>query len=137
MSAATMAGQLKPSVAYTADAIKAGIAHEAANGPSHVRIKALGMMARITGLYDQARYEAKLAFEAARKAAQDMTEQVKDAAKSVWDTVGQELEDIRTGRTIVTAETLGKYAPAAAAAEAEAEDEEEEDGSANDSEDPP
>ena len=58
---------LKPPVPYTDAAIKAGIAHEAANGPSHVRIKALGMMARITGLFEQGKQLGKqLAHEVAQ-----------------------------------------------------------------------
>ena len=59
----TATTQPKPPVPYTADAIRAGIAHEAANGPSHVRIKALGMMARITGLYEQGKQIARLTAE--------------------------------------------------------------------------
>ena len=131
-------GHFNQPLAVNKTAIINHLAHHATNGPAYVQLGATKALARLTGLYDQARYEAKLAYEAARKAAQDMTEQVKDAAKSGWDTVAQELEDLKTGRTIVTAETLGKYAPAAAAAaEAEAEDEDEEDGSAHDEDEPP
>ena len=55
----------KPPIAYTHDAIRAAIAHEAANGPSYVRIKALNMMARLEGMYDQAKLAARQVFEAA------------------------------------------------------------------------
>ncbi|MDE2968189.1 MAG: hypothetical protein OXS30_11995 [Chloroflexota bacterium] len=53
--------QFKPPVAYTPEAIKAGIAFEAANGPAYVRIKALNMMARIVGLYEQGKALGKQA----------------------------------------------------------------------------
>ena len=53
--------QFKPPVAYTAEAIKAGIAFEAANGPAYVRIKALNMMAKIVGLYEQGKALGKQA----------------------------------------------------------------------------
>jgi hypothetical protein len=59
MFANNPAAQTRPPVPYNAHAIKAGIAHEAANGPSHVRIKALGMMARITGLFEQGKQLGK------------------------------------------------------------------------------
>ena len=127
---------VNPPLSVNKTAIINHLAHHATNGPAYVQLSATKALARITGLYDEARYQAKLTFEAARKAAQDMTEQVKNGVKSGWDTVAQELEDLKTGRTIVTAETLGNYAPAAAA-ETEAEDEDEEDESANAEDEPP
>lgn len=75
MQAATQS--IKPPVPYTDAAMKAGIAHEAANGPSHVRIKALGMMARITGLFEQGKQLGK---QLARDAAQAIDQTTNETA---------------------------------------------------------
>ena len=80
MTAINPATRCKPPVPYTDAAIKAGIAHEAANGPSHVRIKALGMMARVNGLFELGTQLAKqlasqLAQELAQRAERDMQSQ--------------------------------------------------------------
>ncbi|MDE2746252.1 MAG: hypothetical protein OXI41_09780 [Chloroflexota bacterium] len=69
------AQSIKAPVPYTDAAIKAGIAHEAANGPSHVRIKALGMMARITGLFEQGKQLGKQLARDAAQAVHQTTDQ--------------------------------------------------------------
>ena len=76
MHAATQS--IKPPVPYTPAAIKAGIAHEAANGPSHVRIKALGMMARITGLFEQGKQLGKQLARDTAQAVDRTTDQATD-----------------------------------------------------------
>ncbi len=73
--------QLKPPVPYTDAAIKAGIAHEAANGPSHVRIKALGMMARVNGLFE-------LGTQLAKQLAQQLTQRAQRDIQSQREPLG-------------------------------------------------
>ena len=74
MHAATQS--IKPPIPYTDAAIKAGIAHEAANGPSHVRIKALGMMARINGLFEQGKQLARQLTQDAAQAVDQTTDKL-------------------------------------------------------------
>ena len=121
--------QLKPPVPYTDAAIKAGIAHEAANGPSHVRIKALGMMARLNGLFDQARYEARLAYEATRDALRDAAQNVTDQTLTGYERITELMNGAE-----VTEEDLGGFARFVKRNRDEEEDEE---GSANDDDEPP
>ena len=85
------ANKTKPPVRYEPDAVKAAIAHEAANGPSHVRIRALNMMARMMGLYDHAKNAA---------------EQAKKKTAGLW---GQ-MVAIMDGTHKVTREDLGDFA---------------------------
>ena len=96
MSAITAAGaiqrnQIKPPVKYAPDAVKAAIAHEAANGPSHVRIRALNMMARMMGLYDHAK---------------NVVDKARNGTTGLWD----KMVAIKDGTHKVTAEELGNYA---------------------------
>ncbi|MYA00433.1 MAG: hypothetical protein F4038_01695 [Chloroflexi bacterium] len=94
---------LKPPVPYTDAAIKAGIAHEAANGPSHVRIKALGMMARITGLFEQGKQLGKqLAHEVA---------QAKDQTTEKLSGVAARVAGLMNGTLQPTAEELAHFEP--------------------------
>ncbi|MYC00474.1 MAG: hypothetical protein F4X58_00955 [Chloroflexi bacterium] len=79
---------LKPPVPWTDAAIKAGIAHEAANGPSYVRIKALGMMARINGLFEQGKQLGK--------------QLARDAAQTVDRTTDQATDKLAAGYRRVT-----------------------------------
>lgn len=125
MSDMTAAAQSRPPIDYSADAIKAGIAHEAANGPAYVRIKALGMMAQIVGLYEQGKEHGK---QLAQQAAQDAAQRAKQEAGGGEKTLWEKMQDITSGRVKVTEEMLGPYAMSAGdpsgEAEAEAEDEE-------------
>ena len=96
MSAITAAGaiqrnQIKPPVKYAPDAVKAAIAHEAANGPSHVRIRALNMMARMMGLYDHAK---------------TVVDKAKNSTTGVWD----KMVAIKNGTHKVTAEDIADFA---------------------------
>ena len=129
MTAISPASRCEPPVPYTDAAIKAGIAHEAANGPSHVRIKALGMMARLNGLFDQARYEARLAYEATRDALRDAAQNVTDQTLTGYERITELMNGAE-----VTEEDLGGFARFVKRNRDEEEDEE---GSANDDDEPP
>ena len=130
-------GHFNQPLAVNKTAIINHLAHHATNGPAYVQLNATKALARITGLYDQARYEAKLTYEAARKAAQDMTEQVKEKVEGAGKSLYQQIKDINSGRTPVTEEMLGDYASMLPNRDEKQDDDEEEDESANDSEDPP
>ena len=132
MTAATMAGQFNKPLAVNKTAIVNHLAHHATNGPAYVQLNATKALARITGLYDQARYEAKLAFEAAQKAAQDAVQQVKEKTDGAKMTIGQRIEGLRNGTIQPSPEELAHFEP-----DKPVEDEDDESGSANDSEDPP
>ena len=98
---------LKPPVPYTPDAIKAGIAHEAANGPSYVRIKALGMMARITGLFEQGKQLGK---QLAHDAAQTV-DQTTDQASQKLSGVAARVAGLMNGTLQPTPEELAHFEP--------------------------
>ena len=114
----------KPPVPYTDAAIKAGIAHEAANGPSHVRIKALGMMARINGLFEQGKQLARQLTQDANQAAQQATEQISAGYRRATE--------IMNGAEVTEAD-LGGFARFFKEADSEQEDEE---GSTQDDDEP-
>ena len=120
------AAQTKPPVDYTHDAIKAGIAYEAANGPSHVRIKALSQMARITGLFEVGKELGKhLAKQFIQKLATQVAEKVHDGY--------QRVAELMNGAT-PTEEDLGRFADFVKRLEAEEDDEE---GGKRDEDEPP
>ena len=105
---------LKPPVPWTDTAIKAGIAHEAANGPSYVRIKALGMMARINGLFELGTQIAK---QLAQQAAQAV-DHGKDAGAEITRKLNQYMKE--AGVT-----SLSDFSPLATKSESEQDDDEE------------
>ncbi|MDE2988058.1 MAG: hypothetical protein OXT70_08395 [Chloroflexota bacterium] len=98
---------VKPPVPWTDAAIKAGIAHEAANGPSYVRIKALGMMARITGLFEQGKQLGK---QLARDAAQTV-DQTTDQASQKLSGVAARVAGLMNGTLQPTPEELAHFEP--------------------------
>ena len=126
-----------PPLPFTSDAIVNQLRHQATNGPAYVQHSATRALAQIKGLYAEAHYEARLAFETARlklrHAASKVTDQVADAEP----TIAQQIEDIRTGRTPVTEEMLGDYASMLPSSDADQEQEEDEDGSPNAEDEPP
>ena len=130
-------GHFNPPLSVNKTAIINHLAHHATNGPAYVQLNATKALARLTGLYDQARYEAKLTYEAARRAAQNAIEQVQEKAEGAGKSLYQQIKDINSGRTPVTEEMLGDYASMLPNRDEKQDDDEEEDGSANDSEDPP
>ena len=131
MTAATIAQPHNPPLPFTKDAIINRLRHQATNGPAYVQHSATKALARLKGLYDEARFEARAKFETARDAAREASDQ----ATGKITNLAQQLEDIRTGRTPVTAEMLGDYAiPVGDGDEQEADDE---DRSTNAEDEPP
>ena len=126
------AGHFNQPLAVNKTAIINHLAHHATNGPAYVQLSATKALARITGLYDQARYEAKLAFEAAQKATKDAVQQVKEKTDGAKMTIGQRIEGLRNGTIQPSPEELAHFEP-----DNPVEDEDDESGSANNSEDPP
>ena len=126
-----------PPLPFTKDAIVNQLRHQATNGPAYVQHSATKALAHLKGLYAEARYEARLAYETARQAVKDAAQQVKEQVDDAGKTLGEKLEDIRTGRTIVTAEMLGRYAIPVGDGTEEAATDEEEDGSNHAEDEPP
>lgn len=122
----TAAQTVKPPVPYTDAAIKAGIAHEAANGPSHVRIKALGMMARITGLFELGKQVAK---QLAQQAAEAVGHGKEAAADQITRKLNQYMEE--AGVT-----SLSDFSPLATKSKSE-QDEDDEEAARKDDDDVP
>ena len=71
MSAITAAAQVNPPLPFTKDAIIDQLRRQATNGPAYVQHSATKALAHLKGLYAEARYEARLAFEATRDALRD------------------------------------------------------------------
>ena len=76
-----------PPLPFTNDAIIDRLRHQATNGPAYVQHSATKALAHIKGLYAQAQYEARLAYEASRQslrdAAQQVTEQISPGYKRI------------------------------------------------------
>ena len=123
MSAATVAAN--PPLPFTRDAIINQLRHQATNGPAYVQHGATKALAHLKGLYAEARYEARHAFEAARDALRDAVHQ----ASVEDDSLYAKIEAIKSGEHIVTAEDLGEYATAT-------NSDDDEEGSNNDDDEP-
>ena len=85
------------------------LAHHATNGPAYVQLNATKALARITGLYDQARYEAKLAFEAAQKATKDAVQQVKEKTSGTKMSVADRVAGLMNRTLEPTPEELAHF----------------------------
>ena len=108
---APAAGRFNQPLPVNKTAIINHLAHHATNGPAYVQLGATKALARLTGLYDQARYEAKLAYEAARKAAEGATQQVKAKVEDGKMTIGERVEGLIKGTIQPTAEELSWFKP--------------------------
>ena len=104
-------GHFNQPLAVNKTAIINHLAHHATNGPAYVQLSATKALARITGLYDQARYEAKLAFETAQKATKDAVQQVKEKTDGAKMTIGQRIEGLRNGSIKPSPEELAHFEP--------------------------
>ena len=104
-------GHFNQPLAVNKTAIINHLAHHATNGPAYVQLGATKALARLTGLYDQARYEAKLAYEAAQKATKDAVQQVKEKASGAKMTIGQRVEGLRNGTIQPSPEELAHFEP--------------------------
>ncbi len=63
-----MSHTANPPLPFTNDAIIDQLRHQATNGPAYVQHSATKALAHIKGLYAQAQYEARLAYDTARAA---------------------------------------------------------------------
>ena len=98
MSAITSARAVNPPLQYSKDAIRQHLQFHATNGPAYVQIQATKALARMIGLYDDAKQTTK-------QAVSQVVNETKSAANSLYAKV----EAIRTGQYIVTDEDLGDF----------------------------
>ena len=97
MSALTAANAIQktnPPLEFSKQAIRQHLQHHATNGPAYVQIQATKALARMIGLYDDA-----------KKGVNDMV----DKAKQTGQTLYEKVEAIKNGTHKVTAEELGDY----------------------------
>ncbi len=71
-----MTSTANPPLAYTKEAIRGHLQHHATNGPAYVQIQATKALARMIGLYDEAK-------DAARKTKDAALEKTKDAVHPI------------------------------------------------------
>ncbi len=128
MTVITATQQVNPPLPLRKDAILNHLAHHATNGPAYVQLGATKALARLTGLYAEARYEAQLAFETAREAAHEATDQATEKTRNAYERVTELMNGAE-----VTEEDLGGFAKPVK----RDEDEEAEEGSGNDDDEPP
>ncbi|MCY3921114.1 MAG: hypothetical protein OXG27_01795 [Chloroflexi bacterium] len=133
MTVITAVQQVNPPLPLRKDAILNHLAHHATNGPAYVQLGATKALARLTGLYAEARYEAQLAFETAREAVRDAARQGVEQATEKVLTGYERITELMNGAD-PTEEELGGFAKIVKQRE---EAEEEEEGSGNDEDEPP
>ncbi|MDE2893111.1 MAG: hypothetical protein OXN86_11470 [Chloroflexota bacterium] len=133
MTVITATQQVNPPLPLRKDAILNHLAHHATNGPAYVQLGATKALARLTGLYAEARYEAQLAFETARDAVRDAAHEATDQATEKVLTGYERITELKNGAD-PTEEELGGFAKFVKQRE---EAEEEEEGSGNDEDEPP
>ncbi len=134
MTAPRAPAAVNPPLPLRKDAILNHLAHHATNGPAYVQLGATKALARLTGLYAEARYEAQLAFETARDAVREAAHEATDQATEKTRTAYERVTELMNGAE-VTEEDLGGFAKFVKQRE-EAEEEEEQ-GSGNDEDEPP
>ena len=134
MTTITATQQVNPPLPLRKDAILNHLAHHATNGPAYVQLGATKALARLTGLYAEARYEAQLAFETTRDAVRAAAHEATDQATEKVLTGYERITELMNGAD-PTEEELGGFAKFVRQRE-EAEEEEEE-GSGNDEDEPP
>ena len=133
MTVITATQQSNPPLPLRKDAILNHLAHHATNGPAYVQLGATKALARLTGIYAEARYEAQLAFETARDAVRDAARHGAEQATEKVLTGYERVTELMNGAE-VTEEDLGGFAKFVRQRE---EAEEEEEGSGNDEDEPP
>ncbi len=133
MTAVTATQQVNPPLPLRKDAILNHLAHHATNGPAYVQLGATKALARLTGLYAEARYEAQLAFETAREAVREAAHDATDQAPEKTRNAYERVTELMNGAE-VTEEDLGGFAKFVRQRE---EAEEEEEGSGNEDDEPP
>ena len=109
MTAATIAQPHNPPLPFTKDAIINRLRHQATNGPAYVQHSATKTLARLKGLYDEARFEARAKFEVARETAQDAAQQVKDQATGKKMSVAERVAGLMNGTLEPTPEERAHF----------------------------
>ena len=135
MTAVTATQQSNPPLPLRKDAILNHLAHHATNGPAYVQLGATKALARLTGLYAEARYEAQLAFETARDAVREAARQGANQATEKALTGYERITELMNGAE-VTKEDLGDYA-SMLSTDDEQEAADDEDGSTHAEDEPP
>ncbi len=98
MSTITATGTIQrsnPPLEYSKKAIRQHLQHHATNGPAYVQIQATNALARMIGLYDDAK--------------NGITNAV-DSVRDKGSTMYAKIEAIKNGTHKVTAEDIGEYA---------------------------
>ena len=72
LNAANAIQKTNPPLEFSKKAIREHLQFHATNGPAYVQIQATKALARMIGLYEDARLIARQAFEAAKSAAQEV-----------------------------------------------------------------
>ena len=105
MTAATIAQPHNPPLPFTRDAIINRLRHQATNGPAYVQHSATKALARLKGLYDEARFEARAKFEAARETVQ----QAAAPAHNAMSSLGKRVAGLLDGSIQPTPEELAHF----------------------------
>ena len=98
MSAITSARAVNPPLQYSKDAIRQHLQFHATNGPAYVQIQATKALARMIGLYDDAKQTTK-------QAVSQVVNETKSAANSLY----AKIQAIRSGEYVVTEEDLNYF----------------------------
>ena len=114
-----MSHAANPPLPFTNDAIIDRLRHQATNGPAYVQHSATKALAHIKGLYAQAQYEARLAYEASRQSLRDAAQQVTEQISAGYERV----VEIQNGSPL-TEEEIARAERHFATAADEQEDEE-------------
>ncbi len=104
-----------PPLPFTADAIIDRLRHQATNGPAYVQHSATKALAHIKGLYAQAQYEARLAYDTARVALSDSIQHTpansNDQAGDGSMGLAERMEGLNNGTLQPTPEELAHFEP--------------------------
>ncbi len=109
-----MSHAANPPLPFTNEAIINRLRHQATNGPAYVQHSATKALAHIKGLYAQAHYEARLAYDTARVALRDS---VADAATDTQRAddgkmcLAKRMEGLNNGTLQPTPEELAHFEP--------------------------
>ena len=117
-----MSTAANPPLPFTNDAIVNQLRHQATNGPAYVQHSATKALAHIKGLYAQAHYEARLAYDTARVAMIDAAPKSNDEAEDGQMCLAKRMEGLNNGTLQPTPEELAHFEPDNPA-QAEEEDE--------------
>ena len=103
MTAATITHN--PPLPFTKDAIINQLRRQATNGPAYIQHSATKTLARLKGLFDEARFEAKAKFERARDALHEAVDQAGDTKMPL----GERVAGLMNGTIQPTPEELAHF----------------------------